>query len=350
MYLERVRVVGLGPFDEIELDLCERPAEPRLLTVVYGEGGTGKSTLLSAIAATRPAHHVVQTSVWRRSGSSHAVCHWRLGSEDPDRPHPLKVSTPGVTVETDDGEEQLRRRELVHFERALAEKGGFAFVGLPGTRRFPRANVLIGDPARTVMKADARGAPGFQDPNAVELTRAIKLVLAYAAIATALAGDNKGEAGSDPRVLGVAIREALDELLGLVGCSYRGLSPRTFEPRFETASGEILPFDALPIQARQLVAFASIPVHQFWAANNYADPRGCEGVVLIDDVEFNLSNAVQAELLTSLRRVLPRAQWVLGTASPLLAHAAALGSAVTLRREPNSDRVVAYEGELSLTH
>ncbi|MFV8749078.1 hypothetical protein ACNOYE_00850 [Nannocystaceae bacterium ST9] len=351
MYLERVRLVGLGPFDELELDLCERPGEPRLLTVVYGEGGTGKSTLLAAIAATRPAHHVVQTSVWRRPGvNPHAICHWRLGAEDPERPHPLKISTPGVSVEVDEAEEQLRRRELVHFDRVLAEKGGFAFVGLPGTRRFPRANVLIGDPARTVLKADARGAPGFQDPNAVELTRPIKLILAYAAIATALAGDSKGESGGDPRVLGVAIREALDELLGLVGCSYRGLSPRTFEPRFETANGEVLPFDALPMQARQLIAFASIPLHQLWVANNFADPRGCEGVILIDDVEFNLSNSLQAELLDGLRRVLPRAQWVLGTASPLLAHAAPLGCAITLRREPDSDRVVAYEGELSLTH
>lgn len=351
MYLERVRVVGLGPFDELELDLCERPGEPRPLTVVYGEGGTGKTTLLSAIAATRPSHHVVQTSVWRRPNANpHAVCHWRLGSEDPDRPHALKVSTPGVSVEPDDADEQLRRRELIHFDRVMTEKGGFGFVGLPGTRRFPRANLVIADPARSVLKFDTRGAPGFQDPNAVELTRPIKLILAYAGIATALAGDSKGESGGDPRVLAVAIREALDELLGLIGYSYRGLSPRTFEPRFETATGEILPFDALPMQARHLVAFASLPVHQLWAANNYADPRSCEGVVLIDDVEFNLSSAVQSELLNRLRRVLPRAQWILGTASPALAHAAVIGSAVALRREPNRDGVIAYEGELSLTH
>lgn len=351
MYLERLRVVGLGPFDELELDLCERPGEPRLLTVVHGDGGTGKSTLLSAIAATRPAHHVVQTSVWRRPGTTpHSVCHWRLGAEDPERPHPLKLSTPGISVEVDEHEEQLRRREIVHFDRVVAEKGGFAFVGLPGTRRFPRANLVIGDPARTVLKVDNRGAPGFQDPNAVELTRAIKLILAYAAIATALAGNSKGESGADPRVLGVVMKEALDEVLALVGFTYRGLSPRTFEPRFESSSGEILPFDALPMQARQLVCFASIPVHQLWAANNYADPRGCEGVIAIDDVELNLSMSVQLELLASLRRVLPRAQWILATSSPVLAHAAPLGSMVTLRRNPESDRVEAYEGELSLTH
>ncbi|PRP90916.1 hypothetical protein ENSA5_59910 [Enhygromyxa salina] len=351
MYLERTRVVGLGPFETIEVDFCDRPGEPRLLTVIHGDGGTGKTSLLSAISATRPANHVVQTSIWRRPGTKpHALCEWRLGAEDPERPHPLKVATPGVTIEADDQLEQLRRREVVHFDRALAEKGGFAFVGIPGSRRFPRSTIVIGDPARTVLRVDTRGAPGFQDQNGVELTRPVKLILAYAGLSTALAGDRRGESGADPRCLGVVIQEALDELLGLIGYSYRGLSPRTFEPRFETPGGGILPFDALPIQARQLVSFATLPVHQMWVANRGADPRHCEGTVLIDDVDLNVSTSVQLELPATLRRVLPKVQWVLGTASPVLAHAAALGSTVTLRREPGSDRVEAYEGELSLTH
>lgn len=350
MYLERAQIYGLGPFEELEVEFCDRVTEPRLMTVIHGDAGTGKSTLLSAIAATRPANHVVLTSVWRRPGArTYAVCDWRLSAEDPERPHPLRVSTPGIAVEADEQAEQLRRRELVHFDRVLNEQGGFAFVALPGGRRFPRASLVIGDPSRTVLRADVRGAPGFQDPNAVELTRAIKLILSYAGLATALAGNERGESGVDTRSLGAAIREALDELLGLVGFQYRGLSPRSFEPRFESPVGELLSFDALPQQARQLVCFATIPVHQLWVANRCADPRHAEGTILIDDTELNLSVAVQHELPASLRRILPMAQWVLATASPDLAHAA-IGSAVTLRREPGTDHVSAFEGELSLTH
>ncbi|MFO7566577.1 MAG: hypothetical protein R6X02_28295 [Enhygromyxa sp.] len=351
MYLERARVVGLGPFDQLELEFCDLPGEPRLLTVVHGDGGTGKTTLLSAIAATRPGNHVVQTSVWRHPNTKpHAICDWRLGSEDPERPHPLVVATPGFSAEADEQAEQLRRRELVHFDRAINERGGFAFVGIPGTRRYPRASLVIGDPARTVLRPDMRGAPGFQDQNGVELTRPLKLILAYAGIAAALAGDSRGESGADPRCLAAAIGEALDELLGLIGHRYRGLSPRTFEPRFETPGGEILPFDALSSQARQLVCLATIPTHQLWVANRGEDPRRCEGVVAVDDLDLNLSDSVQLELLASLRRILPKAQWIVATASPMLAHSAALGATVTLRRDPGSDRVEVYEGELSLTH
>lgn len=351
MYLERARIVGHGPFDQIDVDFCDRPGEPRLLTVIHGDGGTGKTSLLAAISATRPSNHIVLTSVWRRPGTKpHTVCEWQLGAEDPERPHPLKVATPGISIEPDDQTEQLRRREVVHFDRVLADKGGFAFAGIPGSRRFPRASIVIGDPARTVLRVDSRGAPGFQDQSGVELTRPVKLVLAYAGLSTALAGDRRGESGADPRCLGVAIREALDELLGLIGYRYRGLSPRTFEPRFETPGGEVLPFDALPHQARHLVCFATLPVHQLWVANRGTDPRHAEGTVLIDDVELHLSPAVQLELLASLRRILPKAQWILSTASSVLAHAVALGSTVTLRRAPGSDRVEAYEGELSLTH
>ena len=351
MYLDRARIVGLGPFDHIEVEFFDRPDEPRWMTVLHGDGGTGKTTLLAAISATRPAHHVVQTSVWRRPGTKpHAVCEWRLGPEDPDRPHPLKVATPGISIEADDKAEQLRRREVAHFDRVLADRGGFAFVGIPGSRRFPRSSMVIGDPARTVLRVDTRGAPGFQDQNGVELTRPVKLVLAYADLSMALAGDSKGESSADPRCLGIAIREALDEVLGLVGFRYRGLSPRTFEPRFETPGGAVVPFDALPIQVRHLVCFATIPVHQLWIANRGRDPRHSEGVVMIDDIDLNLSTAVQLELLTSLRRVLPQAQWIVSTSSSVLAHAASLGTTVTLRHTPGSDQVEAYEGELSLTH
>ena len=351
MYLERARIVGLGPFDQIEVELCERPGEPRLLTVIHGDGGTGKTTLLAAVAATRPVNHVVSTSIWRQPASKpHVICDWRLGSEDPDRPHALVVATPGVSAEADDQTEQLRRREVMHFDRVANESGGFAFVGLPGTRRYPRSSMIIGDPTRTVLRPDPRGAPGFQDSNSVDLTRPIKLILAYAGIATALAGDSRGESGADPRCLAAALGEALDELLGLIGHHYRGLSPRTFEPRFETPGGEVLPFDGLSIQARQLICLATVPVHQFWVCNRGTDPRHCEGTVLVDDLELNLSETVQLELLAGLRRILPKAQWVVATASPILAHAAALGTSVTLRRELGSDRVEAYEGELSLTH
>jgi len=351
MYLERARVVGLGPFDRIELELCDRPGEPRLITVLHGDGGTGKTTLLAAIAATRPGNHVVQTTVWRQVGAQpHAVCWWRLGAEDPERPHPLVIATPGFSAEADEQAEQLRRREVVHFDRVINETGGFAFAGLPGTRRFPRSSLVIGDPARTVLRPDSRGAPGFHDPSGVEMTRPIKLILAYAGMAAALAKDSRGESGADPRCLAAALNEALDELLNLIGHRYRGLSPRTFEPRFETGSGEILPFDGLSIQARQLVCLATIPIHQVWVTHRGADPRHCQGTVLVDDLDLNLSAKVQLELLASLRRILPKVQWVVATASPTLAHAAPRGATVTLRRELGSDRVEAYEGELSLTH
>lgn len=350
MYLERAQIFGLGPFEQLEVDFCDRPGEPRLLTVIHGDAGTGKSSLLAAISATRPANHIVLTSVWRRPGlKAYSVCDWRLSAEDPERPHSLRVSTPGMVVEADEQAEQLRRRELVHFDRLLAEQGGFAFVALPGSRRYPRGSLVIGDPARTVLRADVRGAPGFQDPNAVELTRPIKLILGYAGLSTALAGNERGESGVDTRSLGAAVKEALDELLGLVGYQYRGLSPRSFEPRFESPVGEILSFDALPHQVRQLVCFATVPVHQLWVANRCVDPRHAEGTILIDDTELNLSVAVQHELPAGLRRILPKAQWVLATASPDLAHAA-IGCTVTLRREPGADHVTAYEGELSLTH
>ncbi len=373
MYLERTRIVGLGPFETLEIDFCdsrdsrdsrdfrdgagEDRGEVRPLTVIYGEGGTGKTTLLAAIAATRPGHHVVQTSVYRRPGPApHAICDWRLGAEDSQRPHPLCVATPGVRVEDEDTAEQLRRREVMLFDRALGESGGFAFVGIPSGRRFPRAQLLLGDPSRTVLRADLRGAPGFQDQGGVDLTRPIKLILAYAGMASALSEERERESESDSIEVSAAtgLRRALDaalaSTLGLIGHAYRGLDPRNFEPRFETPTGQVLPFDAMATQARHLISFSTVCVHQLWVANRGADPRHSEGVIAIDDIDQFLSEGVQSQVLACLRGALPRAQWIVATASPSLAHSAGVDALRTLRRGSESGELEIYGGALSLTH
>jgi hypothetical protein len=148
MLLERAKIVGLGPFDEVEMDLRDRAGDPRSLVVIFGEGGTGKTSMLSALSATRPGYHVVQTSVFRRTGGPvYACCDWRISAEDPERPHPLRVASPGVSIEADEKAEHFRRREQAHFDK-LAVDGGFCFFSFPGTRRFPRAAVNISDEVR----------------------------------------------------------------------------------------------------------------------------------------------------------------------------------------------------------
>jgi predicted ATP-binding protein involved in virulence len=181
------------------------------------------------------------------------------------------------------------------------------------------------------------------------MTRATKQMLAYSAIAAALSENERGDSG-DPRRLRAAVENSVRELIDGTGFVYRGLSPRTFEPRFETPGGGVVPFDGLPIELRALVAFAVLPTHYLWVAGKGKDPREMEGVMVIDDAELHLSEAMQGELAGRLCRALPKAQWILSTRSPHVAASAGIGSTVALRRLPNSGRVELFEEELAVTH
>ena len=52
MQLSSVRLVGVGPFEDLALPFSDDEGRPRRVVVVVGAGGVGKTTLLAAIAAT----------------------------------------------------------------------------------------------------------------------------------------------------------------------------------------------------------------------------------------------------------------------------------------------------------
>lgn len=348
--LERVRLVQVGPFDEVKLRFTDEAGEVHGLTVVHGDAGTGKSAIASAIGGTRPGRAASLASIARGGArkDSHAICHWRLRAEDPERPHPLVVATP--TVKLGEGEEEtLRRREQAHFDRQAAEGKGFAYVEIPGQRYFSRSALLLSDPTRTLLRYDPRQAI-TADQSRLDLARACKQAMAYAGISAALAGDRKSTSLGDPRLLGAAMTEAVQAAVALGGHEYRGVEPNSLEPMFTSPGGRPHLFDSLPTMLRHLVALVALPIRTLWAANIGVDPREAEGVIVVDDADLHLGPHVLAALPDMLRKALPRAQWILTTASPVLAAACGPDCLLTLRRLPESDGVELYEDELAITH
>jgi hypothetical protein len=348
VHLERVQIVQYGPFADVEIPLVDSAGAPRSLVVVHGEGGTGKTSLVEAISHTRPGKVMPPPMHQRRAGGeSYVMCDWRLGVEDPDRPHALRVLSPNVRLDDDD--EMQRRREQSLHDRCAAEGPGYVFVEIPSQRYFSRSTLSLSDPARTMTRYDARGATALYDAGRPDLTRPCKQALAYAAISAALAGSRPGRA-RQVRALGEAMDAAVAEIVALAGHDYRGLDPHSLEPVFEGAGGQLLEFDGLPMQVRHLVAFVALPLRAFWAAFLGQDPRTVEGVIAIDDYDLYLTPRVHAGLLPVLRRALPRAQWIVTTGSPHAASAASAEHLIALRREPSSANISVYEGDLALTH
>jgi hypothetical protein len=173
--------------------------------------------------------------------------------------------------------------------------------------------------------------------------------LAYSAIAQALPSpDERSLRRFD--LLGEAMRSAVDRLAGLSGFRYLGIDPLTFEPEFAEQRHRRLPFDALPTRVRHLIAFVALPVRVLWAAYPDQDPRESEGVIAIDDVELYQDAATLSRLAAALTEALPAAQWILTTASPVLAASSTARDVVALRRLREGDAVAVFAGEQALTH
>lgn len=366
MRLVRLQVSHLGPFQREVFSFGEsdgaNAADPletgaalagRAVTVIHGPGGVGKTTLLAAIAATRPG---ALATLHQRRPRGHdegaveppaVVADWALGQDDPERPHTLTLATPGARAFGDDQQESLRRREQALFDK-VAREGGFAWAVLPAHRWFSRQPIMLGVPSRVASAYDTRQTNLFDDAARADLTRDTKQVLAYAAIAAALerGGPRRGAVLG---ALGEAMHEVVDGLVRLAGYRYRGPDAASLEPEF-SAAGAVRSFDELPTQARHLAAMGALSLRALWLARPERDPRDTEGVVAIDEIDLHQDAAVHGLLIPALRELLPNVQWIVTTQSGGVAGSAATHEVLALRRLPEQDEVEVYSGSDARTH
>lgn len=353
-----VRLGGASPAEaDADDDGAPEPVTPRQVTVLFGADGIGKTTLLTALAVTRPGYALPPVPYPRAAGAgstsaasatvepSFVVTEWLLGEDDPERPHPLVVASPTAVLAGEPTETAgARRREQALFDRRAQSDGGFVFVGFSGARWFSRTANMLSTPERSVLRYDVRHPASFDDPTRADLTRETKQVLAYAAIAKALAGQRAEYIHLER--FDAAVREVVDVMLEPFGFTYAGVSPTSLEPETRDRTGRVVGFDALPRPARHLVAFGALSLRALFAAYPHSeDPREREGVVAIDDVESQQDPAMLRGLVDLLRRALPNVQWILTTASTQLAMACAPGEVVALRRNDEA-RIEIGEGIL----
>jgi hypothetical protein len=344
-----LRLTGLGVFDDLRLPLEDASGSPRRLVVLFGGDGVGKTAILAAIASTRPGHAVAQAAAGRDGAPPVAAAGWFLGDDDPARPHPLSVVSPNAKLEGErDDAALLRRREQAIFDRRASE-GGFVLAAFSGARWFSRTPVLLTTPDRTVLRHDVRTAAIFDDATRADLARETKQVLAFAGAAAALARGARDASSMRFEVLDRALREALAVLLEDTGAAYLGVAPSRLEPIF-TYDGREVELDDLPRSLRHRVAFGALTLRALAAGYPDRDPRDAEGVVLLDDLEVQQDPRAQAALPERLRAALPRVQWIVTTASPVVATACEVCEVITLRRMPGSAQVDLYQGPAAAVH
>lgn len=341
MRLASVRLRNVGPFDDTTVRFASDEAgedtqPPRPVTVLFGGDGTGKTSLLAAIGLTRPGYALppLPSSRDKSEGEPAFVAtEWMLGDDDPERPHPLTVTSPTALLPGEAPEvAAIRRREQALFDKRAQQEGGFVFMAFSGARWFSRSASVLTTPERSVLRYDVRHPVSFDDPTRADLTRETKQALVYAAIADAL-----GRGRAETMYLShfdEAMREVATIVLEPFGFTYAGVGATTLEPEARDAAGRLVPFDALPRAARHLLAFVVLPLRALFAAYPGSEsPREHEGVIAIDDIEIQQDPAFLRAIIPLLRTALPNVQWILTTSSTQLALSCEAGEVVALRRE-----------------
>jgi hypothetical protein len=362
--LSQLRLAGIGPFDDLTISFAEHPGGmPRRLTVLFGGDGVGKTSILSAIASTRPGHTVAQLqgrtdglpastgalSGRMSSSSPFAIADWILGDDDEARPHSLRIISPNAKLDEPEDAAQLRRREQTLFDRRATE-GGFALVAFSGARWFSRTPVLLTTPERTLWRHDVRAAATFDDATRADLARETKQVLAGVSIAAALSARGGKTPAKRFEAMEHAMREVLAAFLDPLGFQYLGVDPIRIEPIFATGDGRQVTFDDLPRGSRHLISFGALVIRALAAAYPDKDVRTAEGVVLLDDIEVQQELHLQRQVTGMLVRALPRVQWIATTSSPAVAQGCDASELFALRRMPESRRVELYDGAAAVMH
>jgi hypothetical protein len=335
MKLLAVRLLCPTTLGEIHVSFAGEDGNPRPVTLIYGGPGSGKTSVLLAVAGTRPGY-AVNLSTRASDPPCYACAEWLSGMDEPDHAHVLSVFSPNAP-EGFRPRDVAGSREAMFFDR-LARDGGFVFLSFSALRWFSKAPLMLSTPERSVLRYDVRASEPFDDASRNDLTRDVKQALAYAAIVRVLPhGD-----GPRHRVLGEVMQEVVNDLAQLSGYRYAELDASTLEPTFVAPTGQALRFDAVPTAIKHAVAFGALTLRALWAAYHGLMPTRAQAVVAIDELELHQDAALASAIIDVLTRHLPNVQWVLTTRSTALLNCRSADEILAL--QPVEQRGVAIYG------
>lgn len=337
MYLRELHIKNLKLLKDLCLSFTNERDEPRMWTVIIGENGTGKTSILQAIAMAAVGALNVNGLVDNISSlpdkrAPQAQVYIQAQFSLDARLRGLRVY-PGYPGGRPEGEARVRSTvELPPGRKNLlahsSYKGVESATGDPIDEARSLDTPLWFVAAYGIHRSLPRSAdwrPPLEHPGVERLRPVFQPVdLIGTAFANILPKDMARDYANVLQQVLFGVEELLPLFKGLELRGQGGVkSTKDLQegPRFIQAlpSGELkLAASWLSHGYQSTIAWlADMVGHILWEANMKLPPSEMEGLVLIDEIDLYLHPLWQRTLIQSLKRTFPRIQFVATTHSPL---------------------------------
>ena len=330
MFLKSIRLNNVKCFSDIALSFEGENNEIRKWTLLLAENGTGKSTLLKAIALATGGSDAIadlleEPSEWIRYKAQNCEISVDLVTKEREE------QTINLRIESKDTRADVivrNKKRLAWLDDSLNQKNNDYFVlGFGASRRLNTVNSRRTKTSGFTNKRAQRVATLFDSDAATTPIDSWAMDLDYL----------KNRAGLE------TVREVLSNLLPEI--KFHRIDKQSGQLLFKTPDG-IVPLNNLSDGYLAMAAWMGDLLFQ--VLETFDDlkeqPLTARGLLLIDEVDLHLHPKRQRELFSFLKEWLPNFQFVVTTHSPLTAQQADKGELHCLVREAENICIYPFAG------
>lgn len=317
MFLRNLTIENLRSIENMTLNFSAEDGQIINRSVLVGENGTGKSSVLRAAALVLAgsdalANLLVQPKTWVRNGKKFARIEATVETAEGSA---RKIE---LIIQKTDGVSELIKRNskgLAALDSALKHSARSYFIAGYGASR------RLSDLENPFAKSDRPQSPrALSVATLFDPSAALKPLEAWAANLHY----QKGSSGLK------LIRDCLRPILN--GLEFHTLDKKSHQLIFQTADGKV-PLRQLSDGFQNMVAWCGdllARVSEVFV--DYKNPFACRGVLLVDEIDLHLHPQWQRLLLDYLRTTFVNFQLIATSHSPLTVQQCGPGEVVTIHR------------------
>jgi predicted ATP-binding protein involved in virulence len=326
MFLTKVELTNVRCIRTLTLPVTSPSGVTRKWTLLLGDNGVGKSTLMRSIGlvlagSSALAELIGDPDSWVHAGEEQCAIGADLETADGEKRHvSLKIARGDTIKDVYD----TNKDTLELLDRAIASAArNYLVIAYGASRRLSSTKLSTQTAASRFRHQRANNVATLFSPDAMLNP------LETWAIDLHYRKQDEGLA---------IIHEAMRKLLP--GMTFKGIDRDRRDLMFDTVDGEV-PLAYLSDGYQNMAAWCGDLLFRVTDTfEDYKDPLSARGVLIVDEIDLHLHPVWQRQLRNFLNDMFPNLQFILTTHSPLTAQQANAGELFVMRRPMPPDAPV----------